>query len=51
LTRLSIRFGGDRHYWPHARAGVGPVLCVGYAWRADDPAWFATAGIQLYGVD
>ena len=50
-TRLSIRFGGDRHYWPRARAGVGPVLSGGFAWRADDPSWFATIGLQLYGVD
>jgi len=50
-TSVSARFGGDRHYWPHARAGVGPVLTGGFAWTADEPAWFATVGLQLYGAD
>jgi len=50
-TSLSVRFGGDRSYWPHARAGVGPVVTGGYAWRADEPSWFATVGLQLYGAD
>lgn len=50
-TSLSIRFGSDRFYWPHARAGVGPVVTSGYAWRADDPSFFVTLGVQLYGAD
>lgn len=50
-TSLSIRFGSDRYYWPHARAGVGPVISGGYVWRADDPTYFVTLGVQLYGAD
>ncbi len=50
-TSLSIRFGRDRHYWPHARAGVGPVITGGYAWLANDPTFFVTLGVQLYGAD
>jgi len=51
LTAISIRAGGDSSYWPHARAGVGPVLTGGYVWRADEPAWFVTIGLQFYGAD
>ncbi len=51
LTALSFRFGSDRYYWPRARAGVGPVLMGGFVWRGDEPAWFATLGLQFYGAD
>lgn len=52
LTALSIRYGGDRHYWPHAAAGVGPVITGGIDWVGSAPAdWFLTLGLQLYGAD
>ncbi|MGE0395830.1 MAG: lysophospholipase [Kofleriaceae bacterium] len=52
LTAASIRYGGDRHYWPHAVAGVGPVITGGIDWVGSAPAdWFLTLGLQLYGVD
>jgi alpha-beta hydrolase superfamily lysophospholipase len=47
---VSLRLGGDRSYWPHAHAGVGPVITAG-AQRATDTAWFVTAGLELYAVD
>ncbi len=50
-TSVSIRVGNDRYYWPNARAGVGPVFSGGRVWRGDDPSWFATIGVQLYGAD
>ncbi len=51
-TSLTARFGSDRAYWPHARAGVGPFVCGGLQWVGDQPAaWSITAGLQLYGVD
>jgi hypothetical protein len=51
-TGLSARFGSDREYWPHARAGVGPVVSGALVWIGDQPAgWVVTAGLQLYGVD
>jgi hypothetical protein len=51
-TSLSARFGGDRSYWPEARAGVGPVVSGGLTWIGTQPAgWFTTVGLQLYGVD
>jgi hypothetical protein len=50
-TSVSLRFGGDHHYWPHAVAGVGPVFCGRYTWLADERSWFVTAGLQLYGAD
>lgn len=50
-TSLSVRLGTDHSYWPRARAGVGPVLSGGLAWRADAPAYFVTLGVQLYGAD
>jgi len=52
LTALSIRYGGDRHYWPHAVAGVGPVVTGGIDWVGSAAAdWFVTVGLQLYGAD
>jgi alpha-beta hydrolase superfamily lysophospholipase len=49
---VSLRLPGDRSYWPHAVAGVGPVITGGLAWFGDsDAAWFATLGLQLYGAD
>ena len=51
-TALSIRYGGDRHYWPHAAAGVGPVITGGVDWvGAASADWFVTLGLQLYGAD
>jgi alpha-beta hydrolase superfamily lysophospholipase len=51
-TSLSARFGGDRTYWPGARAGVGPVISGGLTWVGAAPAgWFTTLGLQLYGAD
>ncbi len=50
-TALSLRLGGDRAYWPHARAGVGPVVTGGVAWLGDAHAYVVTAGLQLYGAD
>jgi acylglycerol lipase len=52
LTALSIRYGGDRYYWPHAVAGVGPVITGGIDWVGSSPAdFFVTLGLQLYGAD
>ncbi|CAN5874098.1 hypothetical protein BH11MYX3_BH11MYX3_38350 [soil metagenome] len=51
-TSVTARFGSDREYWPHARAGVGPFVCGALQWVGDQPrAWSVTAGLQLYGVD
>lgn len=51
-TSVSVRFGSDRYYWPHARAGVGPVFTGGFQWVGDqERSWSVTAGLQLYGVD
>ncbi|MCX5745544.1 MAG: hypothetical protein NT062_23965, partial [Proteobacteria bacterium] len=50
-TSASLRFGGDRHYWPGARAGVGPVLVGGVGWLGDTRIYSATVGLQLYGAD
>ncbi|HEY4176070.1 MAG TPA: alpha/beta fold hydrolase [Kofleriaceae bacterium] len=48
----SLRLPGDRAYWPHAVAGVGPVITGGLAWTDfDERAWFVTLGLQLYGAD
>jgi acylglycerol lipase len=52
LVALSIRYGGDRYYWPHAVAGVGPVVTAGFAWASSASAdFFVTLGLQLYGTD
>lgn len=52
LTTVSLRYGGDRHYWPHAAAGVGPVFTGGIDWVGSAAVdWFVTVGLQLYGVD
>ena len=50
-TTLSLRFPGDKAYWPHAHAGVGPVLQGGSAWLQDAQAWILTIGLELYGAD
>jgi len=51
LTQLVVRYGGDRYYWPHARAGVGPYLSGGFVWTGDARATQLTLGLQLYGAD
>ena len=48
----SLRFGGDRTYWPHTAAGVGPIISGGYECAfADICSLVVLAGIELYGVD
>ncbi|HEX5059223.1 MAG TPA: alpha/beta hydrolase [Kofleriaceae bacterium] len=47
----SLRFGGDRAYWPHARAGVGPIVSGGYECQGDTCGFTAMLGLQLYGAD
>lgn len=47
----SLRLGGDRHYWPHAQAGVGPILSGGYECQGDTCGFVALLGLQLYGAD
>ncbi|HEU4615671.1 MAG TPA: alpha/beta hydrolase [Kofleriaceae bacterium] len=47
----SLRLGGDRAYWPHARAGVGPMLSGGYECQGDTCGFVAMLGLQLYGAD
>jgi hypothetical protein len=52
----SLRLPSDHYYWPHARAGVGPVLVGGRACtRAPGTdfgcAWFALVGFELFGAD
>jgi len=48
----SLRLGGDRSYWPHAVAGVGPVITGGYECALDDIcSLVALVGIELYGAD
>jgi alpha-beta hydrolase superfamily lysophospholipase len=48
----TVRFGGDRSYWPHARAGVGPMFSAGYECAfADICSAVALAGFELYGAD
>ncbi|HTR51503.1 MAG TPA: lysophospholipase [Kofleriaceae bacterium] len=46
----TLRLGGDRRYWPGARAGVGPVVSAGTL-HQDGWGWFVTAGLELYGAD
>jgi alpha-beta hydrolase superfamily lysophospholipase len=46
----ALRFGRDWHYWPRARAGVGPTI-VGGAECAGTCGWFAMIGFQLFGAD
>lgn len=50
-TTLSLRFGGDRQYWPHAWAGVGPLVTGGFVWLGDTRAWMLGMGLSLYGAD
>jgi hypothetical protein len=55
---ISVRFPGDKDYWPHARAGVGPIITAGQD-CARDPSpgaplncgWLVLGGLQLFGVD
>jgi len=48
----SVRLGGDRSYWPHATAGVGPVISGAYECVFDDIcSVVALVGIELYGAD
>jgi alpha-beta hydrolase superfamily lysophospholipase len=47
----SLRLGGDRAYWPHARAGVGPIVSGGYECQGDTCGFMAMLGLQLYGAD
>jgi acylglycerol lipase len=47
----SVRPGGDRSYWPHARAGVGPIVSGGYECQGDTCGFMAMLGLQLYGAD
>jgi hypothetical protein len=51
VTSLSLRLGADRAYWPHAQAGVGPVVSGGLAWVGAARGWLITVGLQLYGAD
>ena len=46
----TLRIGGDRRYWPRARAGVGPAISVGTQ-HEGGWGWFATVGLELYGAD
>jgi alpha-beta hydrolase superfamily lysophospholipase len=46
-----LRFGGDRSYWPHAHAGVGPALLGGLDWGEQGRGWFLLAGLELFGAD
>ena len=50
-TGAALRLGGDRHYWPHARAGVGPVIDGGLAWLGSSHAWSITIGYEIYAAD
>ncbi len=47
----TLRIGGDRAYWPHARAGIGPAISGAYECVGDACGWSALLGVQLYGVD
>ena len=47
----TLRFGGDRAYWPHAHAGVGPALFGGLDWGEQGRGWFLLAGLELFGAD
>jgi alpha-beta hydrolase superfamily lysophospholipase len=47
----SLRVGGDRHYWPHAVAGVGPIVTAGWEGQGDIGGFVALVGLQLYGAD
>jgi hypothetical protein len=47
----ALRFGGERGYWPHAVAGVGPYVGASITSTAGDNPWTLTAGLQLYAGD
>ncbi len=47
----TLRLGGDRAYWPHARAGIGPAVTGGLQCTDGACGWAALLGLQLYGVD
>jgi acylglycerol lipase len=49
---LTLRAPGDRWYWPHANAGVGPYLRGAMLDAGGpDPAYTVTLGLQLFGSD
>lgn len=50
-ANVSLRFGGDRQYWPHARAGIGPVLVGGIGFAGDSKIYSLTLGVHVYAVD
>jgi acylglycerol lipase len=50
-TGAALRLGHDRRYWPHLRAGVGPVVDAGFQWVGDARGFSVTAGLELYGAD
>jgi alpha-beta hydrolase superfamily lysophospholipase len=47
----TLRLGGDRAYWPHARAGIGPAVTGGYQCTDGACGFAALLGLQMYGVD
>jgi acylglycerol lipase len=48
---VALRFGSDRAYWPHAIAGVGPIVAASVTSISGERAWTLTAGLQLFGSD
>jgi hypothetical protein len=48
LAGGTLRLGRDRRYWPHAHAGVGPMLSAGYDRYSGT---FAMLGLELFGAD
>jgi acylglycerol lipase len=47
----TLRLFGDRAYWPHAHAGVGPAVIGGVDWGEQGRGWFVLAGLELFGAD
>jgi len=47
----TLRFGGDRAYWPRAHAGVGPALFGGLDWGEQGRGWFLLGGLEMFGAD
>ena len=47
----SLRFGGDRNYWPFAVAGLGPMVTGGVVCEYGACTAMALVGLQLYGRD
>jgi alpha-beta hydrolase superfamily lysophospholipase len=50
LVGWSLRLGEDQRYWPHAKAGVGPVISAGGE-HVGTWGWFFVAGLELFGAD